>query len=101
VSELNRAWWDERVPLHVRSGFYDVESFKAGRDALRPFELEEVGDVVSAVIDAGLVLELLHEHDYTLFLRWPFLEKSGFDTYRMPAGRPRIPLMYSLRARAG
>jgi SAM-dependent methyltransferase len=259
VSELNRAWWDERVALHVRGSFYDVESFRRGRDALRSFELDEVGDVagrslvhlqchfgldtlswarhgarvtgldfsapaveaarriaadvgldadfvqadlydapralraqrydivytglgalnwlpdirrwaavvtsllepggflylsefhpfvhvfgdrdftieydyfhsrlefdepgtyadlqaptehnrteewqhpigdvVSAVLDAGLTLELLHEHDYTLFPRWPFLERSGFDTYRLPEGQPRLPLMYSLRAR--
>jgi SAM-dependent methyltransferase len=258
VSELNRSWWDERVPLHVASDFYDVEGFKAGASTLRPFELEEVGDVtgrslvhlqchfgldtlswarrgagvtgldfsapaieaartlaaeaeldaefvvadtydapaalegrrfdvvytglgalnwlpdirrwaatvaqlvapggflylsefhpvadvfadedltiehdyfqsepfnfddpgtyadftartehnrteewqhplgnvVSAVIEAGLTIELLHEHDYTLFARWPFLEPDG-DSYRMPAGRPRLPLMYSLRA---
>ena len=58
-----------------------------------------LGDVVSAVIEAGLDLEFLHEHDYTLFPRWPFLEKSGFDTYRLPEGTPRLPLMYSLRAR--
>ena len=58
-----------------------------------------LGDVVGAVIDAGLILELLHEHDYTLFPRWPFLEKSGFDTYRLPEGTPSLPLMYSLRAR--
>ena len=58
-----------------------------------------IGDVVSAVVEAGLVLELLHEHDYTLFPRWPFLEKSGFDTYRLPEGTPRLPLMYSLLAR--
>ncbi len=58
-----------------------------------------LGDVVSAVIGAGLVLEFLHEHDYTLFPRWPFLEKSGGDTYRLPEGVPRLPLMYSLRAR--
>ena len=57
-----------------------------------------ISDVVSALIEAGLVLEFLHEHDYTLFPRWPFLEKSGFDAYRVPEGRPRIPLMYSLRA---
>jgi hypothetical protein len=43
--ELNRIWWDERVPIHVRSEFYDVEGFKAGAETLRPFELEEVGDV--------------------------------------------------------
>jgi hypothetical protein len=27
-----------------------------------------LGEIVSAVIDAGLRLEFLHEHDYTLFL---------------------------------
>jgi SAM-dependent methyltransferase len=58
-----------------------------------------LGDVVSAVSDAGLNVELLHEYDYTMFPRWPILEKSGFDTYRLPEGTPRIPLMYSLRAR--
>lgn len=58
-----------------------------------------LSDVVTALIDAGLVLQFLHEHDYTLFPRWPILEKSGFDTYRLPEGTPRIPLMYSLLAR--
>lgn len=43
--ELNKAWWDERVPIHVASGLYDVEGFKAGKEQLRPFELELVGDV--------------------------------------------------------
>ncbi|PWI44638.1 class I SAM-dependent methyltransferase [Streptomyces sp. ICBB 8177] len=37
--------WDERVPIHVASDFYDLEAFKAGRDALRGFEVDEVGDV--------------------------------------------------------
>jgi SAM-dependent methyltransferase len=261
MSELNRSWWDERVPLHVASEFYEVDAFKAGGNALRPFELAEVGDVsgrsllhlqchfgldtlswarlgarvtgldfsapaieaarslaaetgldaefvtagvydaprtlgerrfdivytglgalnwlpdiqrwasvvaqlvapggflylsefhpitsvfadddltverdyfqhepflydepgtyadleaptehnrteewehglgevVSALIGAGLTMELLHEHDYTLFPRWPFLEQRG-GFYRQPEGRPRLPLIYSLRARLG
>jgi 2-polyprenyl-3-methyl-5-hydroxy-6-metoxy-1,4-benzoquinol methylase len=58
-----------------------------------------LGEVVSAVSSAGLSIELLHEFDYTKFARWPFLEKSGFDTFRLPEGMPRLPLMYSLRAR--
>lgn len=58
-----------------------------------------LGAVVSAVIDAGLTVELLHEHDFTLFPRWPFLVKSGRDTYRLPDDMPSLPLMYSLRAR--
>jgi 2-polyprenyl-3-methyl-5-hydroxy-6-metoxy-1,4-benzoquinol methylase len=43
--KLNRALWDERVPIHVASEFYDVHAFLAGGSTLRPFELEEVGDV--------------------------------------------------------
>jgi hypothetical protein len=58
-----------------------------------------LGEVVSAVVSAGLTLEFLHEYDYTMFPRWPFLDKSGFDTYRPPEGKPKMPLMYSLRAR--
>jgi 2-polyprenyl-3-methyl-5-hydroxy-6-metoxy-1,4-benzoquinol methylase len=42
---LNRAWWDERAPVHAASGFYDVPGFLAGEDSLRAFEPEEVGDV--------------------------------------------------------
>jgi hypothetical protein len=48
---------------------------------------------------AGLNIELLHEYDYTMFPRWPILEKSGFDTYRLPESMPKISLMHSLRPR--
>lgn len=43
--EANRTHWDERVPIHVRSRFYDVDGFRAGRDTLQPFERQEVGPV--------------------------------------------------------
>ncbi len=31
-------------------------------------------------------------------LRWPFLTRSGRDTFRLPDDMPSVPLMYSLRA---
>jgi len=43
--ETNRAWWDERAPLHAQSKSYDLAGFLAGRDTLRPYEPVEVGDV--------------------------------------------------------
>ncbi|MFI8963500.1 class I SAM-dependent methyltransferase [Streptomyces sp. NPDC053493] len=43
--EANRARWDERVPIHTASEFYDLEAFRSGKDPLRDFELAEVGDV--------------------------------------------------------
>ncbi len=44
-TEANRRHWDEVVPLHVASGMYDVESFKAGKNKLNPVELAELSDV--------------------------------------------------------
>jgi SAM-dependent methyltransferase len=58
-----------------------------------------LGDVVTAIADAGLVLELLSEHDHTLYPRWPWLVDDGSGIFRTPAGIPRLPLRYSLRAR--
>lgn len=43
--EANRRHWDEVVPLHAASRFYDVESFLKGRSSLLPVERAEVGDV--------------------------------------------------------
>jgi SAM-dependent methyltransferase len=57
-----------------------------------------IGEVVSALVSAGLRIELLHEHDYTLFPRWPFLRAASDHSYRMPPELPSLPLMYSLRA---
>ena len=42
-AEANRRAWDERVPIHFASRFYDVASFKAGKGSLEPFEVEEMG----------------------------------------------------------
>ena len=33
--EANRAHWDERVPLHVASDFYDLDAFRAGKEIAR------------------------------------------------------------------
>ena len=44
-TEANRAYWNEITPIHERSEFYDVASFKAGRNTLGAIELEALGDV--------------------------------------------------------
>ncbi|MFD7442046.1 class I SAM-dependent methyltransferase [Streptomyces sp. NPDC059909] len=57
-----------------------------------------VGEVVSAVAAAGLRIEFLHEHDVSLFERLGSLTRHEDGYHRFPAERPRIPLMYSLKA---
>jgi 2-polyprenyl-3-methyl-5-hydroxy-6-metoxy-1,4-benzoquinol methylase len=41
----NRARWDEAAPIHAQSELYDLAGFRAGRDDIRPFELQEIGVV--------------------------------------------------------
>jgi SAM-dependent methyltransferase len=43
--ETNRRHWDELVPLHMGTPFYDVAGFKAGRDSLHSVEVHELGEV--------------------------------------------------------
>jgi SAM-dependent methyltransferase len=62
-----------------------------------------ISQVLTAILGAGLRIERFSEHDYTLFAAWPFLERherggGAGEIYRFPEGRPRLPLMYSLRA---
>jgi SAM-dependent methyltransferase len=56
-----------------------------------------LGEVLTALAGAGLRLDFLRERDVTLFRRFPILESSHGE-YRFPAGHPRVPLLYSLRA---
>ena len=86
--------------VDAATGAADRAGLDATIEATRVYEWNHgLGEVLSAVLDPGFTIELFHEHDYTLFQRWPFLEKEGRDTYRLPAGMPSLPLMYSLRAR--
>jgi SAM-dependent methyltransferase len=43
--DTNRAWWNERVPVHAGSSFYDLQSFRDGGLTLMPLERRELGDV--------------------------------------------------------
>ncbi len=43
--KANLELWDEWALLHESSEFYDLDGFRKGGSTIRPFELEEVGDV--------------------------------------------------------
>jgi 2-polyprenyl-3-methyl-5-hydroxy-6-metoxy-1,4-benzoquinol methylase len=57
-----------------------------------------LGTVVTALVDAGLRVEFLHEQPFTLYQRWPFLEEGDDGSFVMPAAMVQLPLMYSIRA---
>ena len=43
--EMNRIGWDLRAQAHIKSTFYDVDGFLAGKTSLREIELLELGEV--------------------------------------------------------
>ncbi len=43
--ETNKQTWDEKVDVHTKSEFYDLEAFKKGKSSLNKYELEALGDV--------------------------------------------------------
>jgi SAM-dependent methyltransferase len=56
-----------------------------------------LGQIVTALANAGLRIDFLNEHDFEVFQRFESLEHHG-GQYRFPAGHPRVPMMFSLRA---
>jgi len=43
--EINKNLWNKKTEIHYESDFYDVESFKKGKNSLNLIELELLGDV--------------------------------------------------------
>lgn len=43
--ETNKGLWDELASIHRESQFYDIDSFLKGRNRLREFEINELGNV--------------------------------------------------------
>jgi len=68
------------VGVHAKSAFYDVASFKAGRNSLAPLEREELGNV------AGKALLHLQCHFGMDTLSWARLgaKVTGVDYHEFP-----------------
>ncbi|MBN1430262.1 MAG: methyltransferase domain-containing protein [Anaerolineae bacterium] len=58
-----------------------------------------LGEIVTALIDAGLRIEFLHEFPYSVFAHMPFMQCGEDGYYHLSKGEGMIPLMYSLRAK--
>jgi len=55
-------------------------------------------EVLDAVLSAGLRLTGFVEHDVSCWPRFPGMADLGDGWYGWPAGAPRLPLMFSVRA---
>jgi 2-polyprenyl-3-methyl-5-hydroxy-6-metoxy-1,4-benzoquinol methylase len=95
--DLERSYFDTTPLYDESSGTYADLDAATVHNANYEWQ-HPLGRVVTALVDAGLVIEFLHEHPFTLFPRWPFLVRNEDGSFVLPAGMPQLPLMYSVRA---
>ena len=43
--EVNRSLWNGKTEIHIKSDYYDLDGFRAGKTSLNSIELEALGDV--------------------------------------------------------
>jgi SAM-dependent methyltransferase len=58
-----------------------------------------IGDVINALVAAGLRVEELREYPFNAWQMFPFMEQDAEGWWRLPARFPQLPLMFSLKAR--
>jgi len=59
-----------------------------------------LGDVINALISAGLQIEFLHEFPYAARAKFPFMEQGDDGWWRLPGHQHgTIPFLFSLQAR--
>jgi SAM-dependent methyltransferase len=96
---LEYPYWEHAEPISI-----PVQGSYADRAAPTEPGLTEhgwdhsLGEIVTALIDAGLRIDFLHEFD---FVEWPvpWLVKSDDGRYRLPPGtKGQLPLFFSLKA---
>jgi SAM-dependent methyltransferase len=57
-----------------------------------------LSDIIGGLLDAGLHLDFLHEHERLPWRYFPMMEEAEDWGYRLPVGHPPLPLSFSLRA---
>lgn len=99
--------WDDGVSDYVaQTGVVEVaEGFQQGVVAFEnPHPVNEfswgIGDIVTALLDAGLMLEELREYPFANgFKRFDAMRAEPGSRFSLPEGTPSFPLMYGISAR--
>jgi SAM-dependent methyltransferase len=107
------AWvFDDEHPseLRVRFPYWSVDgglrfdypgSYATGAETQHNVTYESphaLGDIVTALVQAGLAIEFLHEFNYASYRAFPFMEQSDDGNWRLPAHADSVPLIFSIRA---
>jgi SAM-dependent methyltransferase len=96
--EIERSYFEEPEPFAAEFDDTYTDHDEPVTNA-KTFEWNHgLGETLNALIGHGLVIDRLDEHDWTAWRRYPWLEPHDRDWFRIPSGRARIPLSFTLLA---
>jgi SAM-dependent methyltransferase len=80
---------------------FEVQGSYAVADDERYVEYEwshGLGDIVKALVEAGLRVEFLHEYPFGFYCHLPFMVQGADGRWRLPVHQESVPLIFSLKA---
>ena len=96
--------FDWRTPREAPLTFEEAQSYN-GDEAPLPASpdhewIHPISDILGGLLEAGMRLDSLDEHDFLVWNMWPGLcVEDAQGLWRLPQDRPRIPLSLTIRAR--
>ena len=87
-----------RGPERHESGRTYTDGPPLARDVVSYEWRHGIGDVVNALVGAGLRVEAVRETDLLPWPRFAGMVRDDSGWWRLPDDRPRVPLMFALRA---
>lgn len=90
-----------RTPMEKPDMFEESQSYTgdAHEEAVTLYNwIHPLSDIVGGLLEAGLRLEFLHEHEHLPYRLFPMMTPTGDCLFRLPDGAVPIPLSFSLRA---
>ena len=97
IKLANPYFFAERPDQVAMSGSYATDN--KGDDVSFYIWNHGLGEILTALIDAGLSIEFLHEFPYAARAKFPFMEKNADGWWHLPASYVQIPFLFSLQAR--
>ena len=95
---IEHSYFEELEP-HVDDAGVTYTDGEARISHARQFEWNHaIGEIVTAILDHGLRVVSLIEHDWTVWPRFPWLVETVGHRWTTPSDRPRVPLTFTLLA---
>ncbi|HZH11658.1 MAG TPA: class I SAM-dependent methyltransferase [Microvirga sp.] len=90
-----------RTPMEKPDAFPEAQSYTGDvyPETITDYVwVHPLSDIIGGLLEAGLRLEFLHEHEVLPYKLFPMMVPAGQGLFRLPDGAVPIPLSFSLKA---